>query len=262
MFLLDDTIITSLSFLCLFVVLVWYHETPYCYMMLLISVLAMWLPVLYLLPYMFVVCHVFMGKNSSTDRSNQTLYIGQYTEYEDIDIFNLFTSSHWVVVVQENDNYTYSLAVGPVVLGKGEKRHFRKMTEELRKKYQLTEVGFVTRDDRSDIVDNEVMRSRYSRQEHAIGMAFQISSSRTYTLVKTMMLRVRTVILLYLMVVWIILYVFSYEIAKFINPAVLINLFVAVELSRIGRRDTEWSKVWPFIMTLRPTLCSCYWCQC
>ena len=246
-----DNIITSLSFLCLFAILVWYrYEILYRYMVLLISVLGVWLPVLYLVPYMFIVWRVFVGKNAATD---QLLYIGQLITADDVsDISD--TTTHWVVVVHNkaDEAFSYTHAVGRVISGEGIKIPFKRMSQDKRDKYRLIEVGFVTRVGRAlkmkDIVDNEVMQSGYSCQEYAIDVAFQISSSRTYTLVKTMMmLRVRTVIFYSLVLLWAILYGMDYKMANFINPAVLTNIFGAMELSRIGRHNVGQGRVWPVV---------------
>ena len=247
----SDYVFISLSFLGLFAVLVWYkYEILYRYMVLLISILGLWLPVLYLLPYVLIVWRVFVGKNASTD---QVLFIGQIIKSDDISDTS-DTTSHWVVVVydQANETYVYTHAVGNVISGEGIKIPFRNMSEDKRRKYRLIEVGSVTRVNRSlkmkNVVDNEMMQSGYSCQEYAIDVAFQLSSSRTYTLVKTMMmLRFRTVAFYSLLLFSAYLCVIDHEFAKFIHPAVITNIFGAMELSRIGTHNTAQVGVWPVV---------------
>ena len=247
----DDYIFISLSFLGLFAILIWYqYEILYRYMVLLISILGLWLPVLYLLPYIFIVWRVFVGKNASTD---QVLYIGQIIKSDDISDTS-DTTAHWVVVVydQASETYVYTHAVGNVISGEGIKIPFENMPEEKRRKYQLIEVGFVTRFKRSlkmkNVVDNEKMESGYSCQEYAIDVAFQLSSSRTYTLVKTMMmLRFRTIAFYSLVLLSAYLCVIDHELAKFIHPAVITNIFGAMELSRIGTHNTAQVGVRPVV---------------
>ena len=246
-----DYVFISLSFLGLFAVLIWYkYEILYRYMVLFISILGLWLPVLYLLPYVFIVWRVYVGKNASTD---QVLFIGQIIKSDDISDTS-DTTSHWVVVVYDkaNETYVYTHAVGNVISGDGIKIPFRDMLEDKRRKYRLIEVGFVTRVKRSlkmiNVVDNEVMQSGYTCQEYAIDVAFHLSSSRTYTLVKTMtMLRFRTVVFYTLLLLSVCLCVIDHEFAKFIHPAVITNIFGAMELSRIGTHNTAQMRVWPVV---------------
>ena len=246
-----DNLVTSLSFLGLFVVLVWYqYEILYRYMVLMISVLGLWFPGLYLLPYLLIVWRVFVGKNASTD---QDLYIGQLVSTDDMSETS-DTTRHWVVVVHDraSDRYDYTHAVGRVISGEGEKIPFRHMPEGKQRKYRLVEVGFVTRVGRSlkmrNVVENEVMQSGYSCQEYAVNVAFQLSSSRTYTLVKTMMLlRFRTVTFYALFLLSVCLYLAGHDLARYLNLAVITNVFGAMELSRIGTHNTAQVRVWPVI---------------
>ena len=180
-----------------------------------------------------------MGLNVATD---QKLYIARRIQQKDIDEadFSGFTTlNHWAVVIQDGDRYIYTHAVGEVISGEGEKKPFIKMEELTLKKYRLNHVGFVTRKQRKtktkELVDAEQMVSGNSCQEYAVDIAFQLSSSRTYTFVKIMALpRIRNTVFFGAVILSIAFTVFDYPVARVLNPLFLTNMFVASELSRIG----------------------------
>lgn len=240
----------SLSYLCLFAVLVLYkYEILFRTAVLAIVILGLWSPVLYGIPYLLVLWRFFVGLNVSTD---QSLHIGRsFESMDDSDASN--TMKHWVVVVQNERRFLYTHAVGDVVSGRGKKKPFKHIAEtKLRKTYSLALVGYVTRKGRElkmeEVINKEPMRSGYSCQEFAIDIAFQLSGSRTYTFLKTMMLlRVRTVILYTSIAVSLLLYIFDFPTAKLINVAVIINVFTALELARIGVHNRPQTALLPVL---------------
>ena len=180
-----------------------------------------------------------MGLNVATD---QELYIARCIEQTDMEMADFSgstTLNHWAVVIQDGDRYFYTQAVGKVVSGKGTKIPFRNMEEDTLSKYRLDHVGFVTRNQREtkirELVDAEPMVSGYSCQEYAVDIAFQLSSSRTYTFAKIMALpRMRNTVLFIAVALSTAFAVFGHPYARVLNPLVLTNLFAAWELSRIG----------------------------
>ena len=102
-----------------------------------------------------------------------------------------------------------------------------------------TQVGFVTRNQREtktrELVDAEPMVSGNTCQEYAVDIAFQLSSSRTYTFVKIMALpRMRNIVFFIALALSTAFVVFGHPCARVLNPLFLTNLFAAWELSRIG----------------------------
>ena len=239
----------SASYVCLSIVLTLYkYEVMFRTGVLLVAITGPLFPLLYGLPYIFIVWRVFVGMNVATD---QKLFIGRRignsnnksiegNDMDKADFSGSTTLNHWVVVVQAGDRYIYTHAVGEVVSGKGEKKPFRVIPEtELHQKYCLNHVGFVTRNQRerktTELVDAEPMMSGNSCQEYAVDLAFQLSSSRTYTFVKTMALpRVRNTVFYIAVITSTALTVLGYPYASLLNPLILTNLFAAWELSRIG----------------------------
>ena len=149
------------------------------------------------------------------------------------------TLNHWTVVIQDSGRYFYTHAVGNVVSGEGRKIPFREMEEDVRCRYRLDHVGFVTRNQREtktrELVDDEPMVSGNSCQEYAVDIAFQLSSSRTYTFAKIMsLLRMRNAVFFIIFVLSTVFAVSDHPYARVLNPLVLTNLFAAWELSRIG----------------------------
>ena len=72
-------------------------------------------------------------------------------------------------------------------------------------------------------------------QEYAVDIAFQLSSSRTYTFVKIMALpRMRNIVFFIALALSTAFVVFGHPYARVLNPLFLTNLFAAWELSRIG----------------------------
>ena len=111
----------SVSYLCLFIVLTLYkYEVMFRTGVLLVAIIGLFFPMLYGLPYIFIVWRVFIGLNVSTD---QKLFIGRHisnsnnnsTEQNDMDKADFSgstTLNHWVVVIQDGACYMYTHAVG------------------------------------------------------------------------------------------------------------------------------------------------------
>lgn len=239
---------------------------------LIISALGCWFPSTLILPYFLVVWRVLIGKRIRTD---SPLFIGEHrgdsapkeTEQDSVSVTSGPNSlSHWIVAVKvpasgnnqgdgsgesHGESYLVAHAVAEVISGRGIKLKFRQSSKvEVEEKYQLHQVGWVTRKERelhmSQVVENEPMASGYSCQEFAVDIAFQISSSRTYTYIKSMkLIRLRTMIYYALAIFSAIVYIlhesFDQPVVVFIplnpnmfNPATVTNLFIATEAYRIG----------------------------
>ena len=252
----------SLSYICLFIVLTLYkYEVMFRTGVLLVAVIGPLFPIVYGLPYILIVWRVFVGLNVATD---QKLFIGRHisnsnnnsTEQNDMDKADFSgstTLNHWVVAIQDGTRYIYTHAVGAVVSGKGEKKPFRIIPEnKLHERYRLNHVGFVTRKQRerklTEVVEFEPMVSGNSCQEYAVDIAFQLSSSRTYTFVKTMALpRMRNTVFYIAVILLTALTVIGYSYARLLNPIILTNLFAAWELSRIGIHNQSQGAYLPVI---------------
>ena len=245
-----ERIPTSLSLLILFAVLHFYkYEVMYKWLLAIVAVTGMWFPVLFCAPYFLILWRVFIGKNVTTEHK---MFIGQLKPHDagdsvGIDEFS-DTSTHWVVAMEaeEMEAFLYTHAVGRVVSGKGKKKPFKRIcADKLKQSYSLTHVGYVTRRSTEqrmeEVVELEPMKSGNSCQEFAVDIAFQLSSSRTYTFIKTMgIIRVRTFAFYLLFAVSLIAYVIDIHwLAKVFNVVVICNLFVALELSRIGYLNTR-----------------------
>ena len=253
----------SLSYFCLFSVLVLYkYEVMFRTAVFAVAALGPLFPFLYGVPYILIIWRVFVGLNVSTD---QELFVGRHrgnagklTEPNDVDKADFSgstTLNHWVVVTCTKDglSYSYTHAVREVVLGKGEKKPFKPIEKEkLLEKYQLSKVGFVTRKQRErkmkEVVDFEPMKSGNSCQEYAVDIAFQLSSSRTYTFVKIMALpRFRNTVFYSAVAISITLSLLGFSSAKVMNPLILTNLFAALELARIGIHNQSQTGYLPVI---------------
>ena len=231
----------SLSYICLFIVLTLYkYEVIFRTGIILVAAIGFFFPMLYGLPYFFVAWRVLVGLNVVTD---QKLYIARrITEHIDMDKADFYSSTtlnHWAVVIQNGDQYFYTHAVGDVVSGHGRKIPFRKIEKDKLENYRLDPVGFVTQKQREtktrELVDAERMVSGNTCQEYAVDIAFQLSSSRTYTFVKTMALpRVRNTVFYSALILSIVFIALGHPLAVVLNPLFLTNLYVALELSRIG----------------------------
>lgn len=257
----SSSIALSLSYLCLCAVLVLYkYEMIFRTAVFAVAALGPLFPPFYGVPYILILWRVFIGLNVSTDQKlfigRHKSHTGKFTEQNDMDKADFSgstTLSHWVVVTQDGSSYYYTHAVRGVVFGKGEKKPFKLIElEELLEKYQLSHVGFVTRKQRErkmrEVVDFEPMKSGNSCQEYAVDIAFQISSSRTYTFVKIMALpRIRNAIFYSAIVVSITLSLLGYYIARVLNPLFWTNLFAAVELARIGIHNKSQGAYLPVI---------------
>ena len=235
-----ESLACTLSYFVLFAVQRLYnYEVMFGWCVLVIALLGPLCPYLYLLPCFIVLWRVFVGMNVCTDRK---LYIGKYHEtgFSLPESDSVQSAHHWIIVVEKGGEYIYSHAVDNVVSGNGIKKPFVKISKDnLSEKYSLFHVGYVTKKAHDEmmgkLVEDEPMRSGNTCQEYAIDLAFQLSASRTYTFFKTMMIsRVRSVIFYVVAVLSVVLYLFDYPIAKYINPLVVCNLFVSWELSRIG----------------------------
>lgn len=239
-------------------------------------VLGCLFPSVLILPYFLIVWRVLIGRHIQTD---SPLFVGEHrsnslSEEDEQDSLSSSPNSlsHWIVAVKvptnscwyvngkENpgdsgrshgESYLVAHAVAEVISGRGIKLKFRQMSKtNVEKKYQLHHVGWVTRKQReyqmSQVVDNEPMASGYSCQEFAVDIAFQISSSRTYTYIKTItLMRLRAMIYYSLTIFSAVVYLlhecFDQPVIVFIplnpgifNPATVTNLFIATEAYRIG----------------------------
>ncbi|CAB4015762.1 Hypothetical predicted protein [Paramuricea clavata] len=230
----------SVSYICLFVVLTFYkYDVIFRTGVILVAAIGFFFPILYGLPYIIIVWRVLVGLNVATDRK---LYIARCIEQIDMDKADFSgstTLNHWAVVIHDGGRYFCTQAVGNVVSGKGRKIPFREMEEDKVNKYRLNPVGFVTQKQREtktrDLVDAEPMVSGNSCQEYAVDIAFQLSSSRTYTFVKIMALpRMRNTVFYSAVILSIVFTMLDYPFAQLLNPLFFTNLFVAWELSRIG----------------------------
>lgn len=237
----------SLSFLCLFCVLtVRKYEVVFRRGIIVVALLGLWKPFLFIIPYILVFWRYYVGLNVSTE---QKLFIARLLENgEESDSSN--TLNHWAVVVQQEERFLYTHAVGEVVSGKGKPIPFRKMEQDTLKKYTLTHVGYVTRVSREqkmrEIVENEPMRSGYTCQEFAVDIAFQLSSSRTFTFMKMLLLpRIRAVAFWVIVAISVVLQTLNYSPAKLLNFLVITNLFVAWELARIGVHNQPQGRILP-----------------
>jgi hypothetical protein len=230
----------STSYICLFVVLTFYnYDVIFRTGVILVAAIGFFFPILYGLPYIIVVWRVLVGLNVATD---QKLYIARCIEQIDMDKADFYgstTLNHWAVVIHDGDRYYCTQAVGNVISGKGKPIPFREMKKAQLDKYRLNPVGFVTRKQREtktrDLVDAEPMVSGNSCQEFAVDIAFQLSSSRTYTFVKIMALpRMRNAVFYSAVILSIVFTMLDHPFARLLNPLFLTNLFAAWELSRIG----------------------------
>lgn len=234
----------STSYLLLFWTLQFYgYEIMYRYLVAVIALLGLCWPPIYYLPYVLVLWRVFVGANVITQRK---MFIGQLIQgsAESGDLSN--ASTHWVVAVEQERDYLYTHAVGGVISGEGIKKPFRQIdAAQLKASYALTHVGYVTRKNTQqkmvEVVDLEPMKSGNSCQEFAVDIAFQLSSSRTFTFMKTMaMPRLRTVVFYTLVSVSVLVYIVKLHwIANIANPIVMANVFASIELSRIGALNTK-----------------------
>lgn len=242
------SIATSLSLVCLFCVLTLYkYEVLFRTGVIAVALLGLWSQFFYVLPYVFVLWRYYVGLNVTTELK---MYIGRTVESEASDSSN--TTNHWIVVVQQEGRYIYTHAVGNVVMGKGTPKHFKAMSQETLNKYTLTHVGYVTKVNRlqkmKELVENEPMRSGYTCQEFAVDIAFQLSGSRTFTFMRTLLLpRIRTAVFVAASVASVLLYFLNYSLGQMLNLAVVINLFVSMELARIGVHNQPQKSVLPVI---------------
>jgi hypothetical protein len=234
----------STSYFLLFLTLQCYgYEIMYRYFVAGIAVLGFCWPPAYYLPYILVLWRVFVGANVITQSK---MYIGQRVEgpTESQDPSN--ASTHWIVAIEQESHYLYTHAVGGVISGQGIKKPFKRIDPaKLKGFYSLTHVGYVTKRNTQqkmvEVINLEPMRSGNSCQEFAVDIAFQLSSSRTYTFMKTMTIwRVRTVVFYAVVSLSVISYVTRLHwAANIINHIVITNLFASIELSRIGVLNTR-----------------------
>lgn len=230
----------SVSYIVLFFVLTFFkYEVIFRIVVILVAATGFLYPILYGLPYIIILWRILVGLKVET---HQKLYIARHIEQTDMDtadFSNSTTLNHWAVAIEDGDKYFYTHAVGNVISGKGKKR-FKEMKQDKQDEYCFHPVGYVTQDDRrkkiSQLVDDEPMVSGNSCQEYAVDIAFQLSSSRTYTFVKIMALpRMRNTILIIAVAVSTALAVFNlHPYASVLNLPLVFNLFAAWELSRIG----------------------------
>lgn len=233
----------SISFLLLFLTLQCYnYEVMYRYLVATIAFLGLIWPLMYYLPYGLILWRVFVGANVITENK---IFIGRLIQGKvESDPSN--ASTHWVVAIDRGRDYLYTHAVGEVMLGKGTKKPFKQIeAEKLKLSYTLTHVGYVTRRNTSqkmvEVVNLEPMKSGNSCQEFAVDIAFQLSGSRTFTFMKTMaMMRVRTMVFYTMLGLSIVAYMARLHwIANIVNGIVITNVFVSIELSRIGIHNSR-----------------------
>ncbi|KAK2572939.1 hypothetical protein P5673_001955 [Acropora cervicornis] len=233
-------VVVSMSYTCLFFVLTHFnYEVIFRTGVILVAATGFFFPILYGLPYIIILWRIRVGSNVTTD---QELYIARYIEQTDMDMADFSgstTLNHWAVAIHDGGRYFYTHAVGNVVSGEGKKIPFKEMEEDKLCKYRLDHVGFVTGKQREtktrELVDAEPMVSGNSCQEYAVDIAFQLSSSRTYTFARIMALpRMRNTVFFIFVALSTVLAVSGNFYARLLNPLVLTNLFAAVELYRIG----------------------------
>jgi len=235
-----------------------------------------------ILPYFLVVWRVVLGRYIHT---NSQLFIGERRgdskpkvhegEEDETDSFSN-SLSHWIVAIKlsseecseelsgENDEdsagYLMAHAVDEVISGYGKKINFRKKTKLELENYELHHVGWVTQKQRerhmAQVIDNEPMVSGYTCQEFAVDIAFQISSSRTYTYIKSLTLvRLRTMIYYSLVfcsaLIFLLHECFDQPVIVIVevnpqvfNPATVTNLFLATEVYRLGYTNLRQEKDW------------------
>lgn len=229
----------SMSYICLFFVLTFKYKVIFKTGVIIVAVTGFFSPILYGLPYIIILWRILVGLNVTTD---QELYIARYIGQTDMDMADFSgstTLNHWAVVIKDGNRYFYTHAVGNVVSGEGREIPFTEMEEDVRSNYRLYHVGFVTRSQRetrtTELMDAEPMVSGISCQEYAVDIAFQLSSSRTYTFAKIMALPLmRNTVFFFIFVLSTAFVVLDYPCACVLNPLVLTNLFAAWQLSRIG----------------------------
>lgn len=244
-----ECVSVTLSYLALFAVLFLYnYEVMFRWLVLVVAMLGLLFPYIYLLPYFLVFWRVCIGMTVCTERK---LYIGvSHESMSDSDLSQ--SAHHWIVAVKEKKGtYLISHAVGNVISGDGKKKSFTR-ENDLSKRYSLSHVGYVTRKAHSEMMENlvegEPMSSGNSCQEYAIDLAFQLSASRTYTFVKTLEIsRVRNVIFFALVILSCVLYLQGSLVGKAVNIMVVFNLFLSLELSRIGIHNKKQSAFLPVI---------------
>ena len=233
-------VVVTMSYTCLFFVLTHFnYEVIFRTGVILVAATGFFFPILYGLPYIIILWRIRVGSNVTTD---QELYIARYIEQTDMDMADFSgstTLNHWAVAIHDGGRYFYTHAVGNVVSGEGKKIPFKEMEEDKLCKYRLDHVGFVTGKQREtktrELVDAEPMVSGNSCQEYAVDIAFQLSSSRTYTFARIMALpRMRNTVFFIFVALSTVLAMSGNFYARLLNPLVLTNLFAAVELYRIG----------------------------
>ena len=247
----------SMSYMALFFVLTSFnYEVLFRIGVILVAFTGLVFPLLFWLPYIIIVWRIHVGLNVKTD---QRLYIARCIEQTDMDKADFCgstTLNHWAVVIKDSrGRYFYTHAVGKVVSGEGEKKPFKEMKEYKLAKYRLDHVGYVTQKQREmktrELVDAEPMVSGNSCQEYAVDIAFQLSSSRTYTFAKIMALpRMRNTVFYIAVALSIAFAVFGHPYARVLNPLFLTNLFAAWELSRIGIHNQAQKVSWEYIISV------------
>ena len=239
----------SLSFGLLGIVLLWRKfDFYYGCLCLCVGVMGYFWPYVILLPYFMVVWRVLIGKHVITENE---LFIGQHQgRQSESDVSGSLV--HWIVAVKPADEERYYVthAVGEVISGDGIRLPFKWKTKEEIERYDMYRVGWVTRRNREEhmrnVQENEPMASGYSCQEYAVDIAFQISSSRTYTFIKCVTLpRLRTVIYLLAVVCSVILYSLLHKqpeyslIPEIFNFLSITHVFVATEAYRLGHTNVR-----------------------
>ena len=246
---------TSLSFLLVGIVHWWRGFDRYLSVLLVIvGIFGILFPFILVFPFFIIFWRVLAGRHVDTDCR---LYIGQHrrmANYQDVLSADSNTMAHWIVVTDPgNSNYEVMHAVddqGPVSSGGGKKLYSITGKGKIDSKYHLHHVGWVTKRSRAThmklVTDNEPMQSGYTCQEYAFDIAFQLSSSRTYTYIKSFFLpRARNFVGLCLLIlslainiateVWHTQVIIIVPVnTDLFNPITVLNMFIVLESYRLG----------------------------
>ena len=258
---------TCLSFGLLGTVLLYCKfDAYYGGLCLFISALGYWFQFLLILPYFMVVWRVLIGRHVKTDaklligRHRRSVHSAESTSFDS----TAASLSHWIVAIrpENSERYLMTHATGEVVSGLGERRPYVWRDHEwIERRYEMHHVGWVMRREREEhmqrVYENEPMASGYTCQEFAVDIAFQISSSRTYTSIKCItLLRVRTMIYFSLVIFSTLLFLWqkctSHQVIVLVpinpelfNPMMTVNVFLAIEAYRMGYTNLRKEKnIW------------------
>ena len=247
-----------MSFLLLGAVHWWRGFDQYLAFALMVTgVIGSFFPFALVLPFFIIFWRVLLGSQQVTDCP---LYIGQRLcmansrERPKVLSDGSSTMAHWIVVADQGDNdYKVMHAIddeGPVLSGRGKRITKCKKKSWIHSRYRLHHVGYAIRGNLDDnikqVTNTEPMKSGYTCQEYAFDIAFQLSSSRTYTYIKSFFLpRARNFVGLCLLIlslavkiatdIWKIQVIIIVPVsADLFNPMTVLNVFAALESYRLG----------------------------